>query len=48
MIGKMNIGENSKVGVNAVVVKNVPANVTVVGVPGRIVRKDGIRVDLSL
>jgi serine O-acetyltransferase len=48
MIGKVTIGENSKVGANAVVVKNVPPNATVVGVPGRIVRKDGIRVDLPL
>jgi serine O-acetyltransferase len=48
VIGKVNIGENSKVGANAVVVKNVPANSTVVGVPAYIVRKDGIRVRLPL
>ena len=48
VIGKVNIGENSKVGANAVVVKNVPANVTVVGVPAYIVRKNGVRVQLPL
>lgn len=48
VIGKVNIGENSKVGANAVVVKNVPANATVVGVPAYIVRRDGVRVQLPL
>jgi serine O-acetyltransferase len=48
VIGKVNIGENSKVGANAVVVKNVPADVTVVGVPAYIVKKDGVRVHLPL
>lgn len=48
VIGKVNIGGNSKVGANAVVVKNVPANATVVGVPAYIVRKDGVRVLLPL
>jgi len=48
VIGKVNIGENSKIGANAVVVKDVPANVTVVGVPAYIVRKDGVRVQLPL
>ena len=48
VIGKVNIGDNSKVGANAVVVKNVPANTTVVGVPAYIVRKDGVRVQMPL
>jgi serine O-acetyltransferase len=48
VIGKVHIGENSKVGANAVVVKDVPANCTVVGVPAYIVRKDGARVQLPL
>jgi serine O-acetyltransferase len=48
VIGKVYIGENSKVGANAVVVKNVPPNATVVGVPAYIVRKDGVRVQLPL
>ncbi len=48
VIGGIHIGENVKIGANAVVVKNVPANVTVVGVPGRIVKRDGKRVNESL
>ncbi|MHB8846860.1 MAG: serine O-acetyltransferase [Burkholderiales bacterium] len=48
VIGGIHIGDNVKIGANAVVVKNVPANVTVVGVPGRIVKRDGKRVNESL
>ena len=40
VIGSFTIGENSKVGAGSVVVKPVPANCTVVGVPGRIVKRD--------
>ena len=38
------IGDNVKIGGNSVVVKDVPANCTVVGVPGRIVKRNGCRV----
>ena len=48
VIGDVIIGANSKVGANAVVVKNVPANVTVVGVPAHIIRRDGRRVTETL
>ena len=48
VIGGVTIGDNSIVGANAVVVKNVPRNVTVVGVPAYIVRRDGKRVTESL
>ncbi|WP_371766079.1 serine O-acetyltransferase [Massilia sp.] len=48
VIGAVHVGDNVKVGANAVVLKNVPANVTVVGVPARIVRADGVRIDLAL
>jgi serine O-acetyltransferase len=44
VIGKVSIGENSKVGANAVVVKDVPANATVVGVPAYIVKRNGVKV----
>jgi len=37
LIGDITIGENSKVGAGSVVVTSVPANATVVGVPGRVV-----------
>ncbi|WP_085993706.1 serine O-acetyltransferase [Oceanobacillus senegalensis] len=49
VLGSITIGENSKVGGGAVVVKDVPDNCTVVGVPGRIVVQNGkkIRRDLD-
>jgi serine O-acetyltransferase len=48
VIGAVTIGDNSIIGANAVVVKDVPPNCTVVGVPARIVRKDGVRVRETL
>jgi serine O-acetyltransferase len=39
VLGNIVIGENSRVGANAVVVKPVPANAVVVGVPGQIVTR---------
>ena len=44
IIGSFRIGENSKIGAGSVVLKEVPANCTVVGVPGRIVKKNDVRV----
>lgn len=41
VLGNITIGEHAKVGAGAVVVKSVPPRSTVVGVPGRIVRRDG-------
>jgi serine O-acetyltransferase len=37
VLGPIEIGENARVGSNSVVVKNVPANATCIGVPGRII-----------
>jgi serine O-acetyltransferase len=48
VLGDITIGDNSIVGANAVVVKNVPPNCTVVGVPARIIKRDGKRVDEPL
>jgi len=48
VIGKVTVGANSQIGANAVVVKDVPPNCTVVGVPAYIVKKDGTKVRLSL
>ena len=44
IIGSFRIGENSKIGAGSVVLKEVPANCTVVGVPGRIVKNNDVRV----
>jgi len=37
ILGPFTVGDNSKVGSNSVVVKEVPPNATVVGIPGRVV-----------
>ena len=44
ILGSFTIGENSKIGAGSVVLGPVPANCTVVGIPGRIVKKDSIRI----
>ena len=48
VLGNITIGDNSYVGANAVVVKNVPANSTVVGVPGRVTHQEGKKIDFDL
>ena len=48
VLGNITIGDNSYIGSNAVVIKDVPANSTVVGVPGRITKQDGKKIDISL
>lgn len=45
VIGAIVIGEGSKIAAGAVVVKSVPPNCTVVGVPGRIIFQDGKQVE---
>ena len=39
ILGNITIGKNAKIGANAVVLKDVPANTTVVGVPAKIIKK---------
>jgi serine O-acetyltransferase len=48
VLGNITVGDNSYIGANAVVINDVPANSTVVGVPGRITRQDGKKIDISL
>lgn len=48
VLGSITIGANSKVGAGSVVLKNVPANATVVGIPGKVVIQDGVRVKPDL
>jgi serine O-acetyltransferase len=44
VLGRVTIGDNATIGANAVVVKDVPPNCTVVGVPAYIVRRDNQKV----
>lgn len=48
VLGNITIGDSSYIGANAVVIKDVPPNSTVVGVPGRITRQDGKKIEVSL
>lgn len=45
VLGSFKVGDNSSIGANSVVLREVPPNCTVVGIPGRIVKQDGIRID---
>ena len=45
VLGAIEIGDNSRIGANAVVLKDVPQNSVVVGIPGRVVIKDGQKID---
>lgn len=36
LLGNITIGNNSKIGANSVVLRNVPENATVVGIPGKV------------
>lgn len=45
VLGPLYIGDNAKIASGAVVLSNVPANSTAVGVPARVVIKDGVKVN---
>lgn len=44
VLGSFTIGENSKIGAGSVVLKEVPPNSAVVGVPGCVVKQDNVRI----
>jgi serine O-acetyltransferase len=44
ILGPFTVGDNSKIGSGSVVVKEVPPNSVVVGVPGRVIFRDGKKV----
>ncbi|MBR2377723.1 MAG: serine O-acetyltransferase [Clostridia bacterium] len=44
VLGGITINENCKIGAGSVVLSDVPANSTVVGIPGRIVKQNGVNV----
>jgi len=48
VIGRITIGDNVIVGANAVVVKDVPENCVVVGVPAYIIKRNGVKVKEEL
>ncbi|MBQ7972648.1 MAG: serine O-acetyltransferase [Lachnospiraceae bacterium] len=44
VLGSFTVGENSKIGAGSVVLEEVPPNCTVVGVPGRVVKRDNVAI----
>jgi serine O-acetyltransferase len=44
VLGAIAVGDNSRIGAGSVVVRDVPANAVVVGVPGKVTYRDGQRV----
>lgn len=45
VLGSIIIGENSKVGAGSVVLKDIPRDSTVVGIPGKVVMTNGVKVN---
>ena len=45
VLGALSIGENTRIGAGSVVLRDVAADCTVVGVPGRIVHKSGVKIN---
>ena len=45
VLGAIQIGTNTRIGAGSVVVKNVEANSTVVGIPGRVVHQSGVKIN---
>ena len=48
VLGPVKVGSNSKIAANAVVLHEVPENSTAVGIPAKVVRRDGVRVQNDL
>ncbi|MBE6827765.1 MAG: serine O-acetyltransferase [Ruminococcaceae bacterium] len=45
VLGPITVGDNSNIAAGAVVLEDIPANCTAVGVPAKVVKQDGIRID---
>tara|TARA_Y100001968_G_C19408718_1_gene745143 strand:+ start:959 stop:1693 length:735 start_codon:yes stop_codon:yes gene_type:complete len=45
VLGAIEIGANTRIGAGSVVVRNVEADSTVVGIPGRVVHKSGVKIN---
>jgi len=48
VLGSITIGENSKIGAGSVVLHEVPPNSTVVGIPGKVKIRDGVKIKKDL
>ena len=48
ILGDIHIGENTRIGAGSVVIKDVPPDSTVVGIPGKVVKRDGLPVKVDM
>ena len=48
VLGPFYIGDNTKIAANAVVLKEIPENCTAVGIPAKVVRREGVKVEDTL
>ena len=48
VLGAITVGDHSRIGAGSVVVRDVPANAVVVGVPGKVTYRDGQRVNTGI
>lgn len=48
VLGPLYVGDNSKIAANAVVLKEIPDNSTAVGIPAKIVRREGVKTERDL
>jgi serine O-acetyltransferase len=48
ILGPFKVGDNSRIGSGSVVVKEVPPNAVVVGVPGQVTYRDGKRIQQTI
>ena len=47
VLGSFTVGRNSKIGAGSVVLSEVPPNSTVVGIPGRVVKQDNVKLPVE-
>ena len=47
LLGAFTVGDGAKIASGAVVLSDVPANSTAVGIPAKVVRREGVRVDAT-
>ena len=45
MLGAINVGANTRIGAGSAMMRDVEADFTVVGIPGRVIHQSGVRIN---